>query len=491
MADKSKADKIMEVSLKKAIFYPSSEIHGSVAGFYDYGSTGFRIKKKLEDYWRDFLLSKDNFTEIDTALIMPESVFRASGHLENFNDPMAVCTNKKCRHAERADHILEDNLDEKFEGISVKDLDKLIKKHGFTCSNCGSDFEEINDKNLMFDLDVGSSGSGFLRPETAQGPFVSFKREYYAQREKLPLGIASIGKAFRNEISPRQGLFRQREFTQAELQIFFDPKETNESRYEDVKNTEINILTEDGKEKTIKISELEDKYPKFHLYYLSRHWNFAKSILPEDKLRYRELNEEERAFYNEMHLDLEFYFDSYEEYKEIAGFHYRTDHDLKGHEEVSGQKIKVTRNGEKMIPHVLELSFGVDRIFYSLLDAWYRENDDRTYFAFPSFLAPYTAGIYPLVSKDGLDEKAKEIHDSLNLDVIFDDGGSIGKRYARADEIGIPFGITIDYDTMDDNTVTIRERDSTDQIRVDVDSLNGILESLSSGDKTLSDFDNN
>lgn len=472
-------DKIMEICLKRGIVYPSAEIYGSMAGFYDYGSVGARIKNNFENYWRDYFLRKlkEPFFEIQPALIAPEPVFRASGHLTEFVDPITECS--KCKLIERADHILEEHLHETFEGLTAKELNELIKKHNIKCHSCGGELKEVDVFNLMFGFNVGAYGGtkAYLRPETTQGPAVVFKREYRANREKLPLGLAVIGNVFRNEISARQGLYRMREFTQAEIQIFFDPADKDHPRFDEIKNHKLNIVFADEKKKGIQKITCADMvkkgYFKKFVYYMARVQQFYESLnIPSEKYRFFEKSAEERAFYNKYQFDVEADLASHGGFKEIAAVHYRTDHDLSRHQKESKQELAVSKEGKKILPHIIELTFGIDRSVFAFLDLNFREGG-RTYFSLPKQVAPWIAGIYPLVNKDGLDKKAEEIYDSLRTDfyLIYDDGGSIGRRYARADEIGIPYGITVDHQTMKDSTVTIRDRDSTKQERVKISDL--------------------
>ncbi|RLG21416.1 glycine--tRNA ligase [Candidatus Micrarchaeota archaeon] len=482
MQDKSRYDKIMEICLKRGIFYPSSEIYGAFAGFYDYGSIGSRIKRRLENYWRSYFLKiEENIHEIQPSEIMPEKVWKASGHLQHFTDPVVVC--KKCKMRYRADELLESILNESFEGLSEKEMDGIIKKHKIKCLKCGGELSNTAHINLMFSFEVGfnSGVKAFLRPETAQGSYVNFKREYKVNRERIPLGLAIVGKAFRNEISPRQGLFRMREFTQAELQIFIRPEDIKEHPdFDSIRNLEMPVvLAEKRKEgiKKMKASELVAMgYGKRYVYYMAKILEFFQGLGIE-KMRFWEKNEEEKAFYNKYHFDLEVWFNSYSEYKEVAACHYRTDYDLSRHQKYSGEKMEINKGGVKFIPHVVELTFGIDRMLFLLLDSFYREEEKRKYFALPKQVAPYIAAVYPLVNKNGIDEKALEIYEALKKDteLFYDSSGSIGRRYARADEIGIPFGITIDYDTLKDNTVTIRDRDSTKQKRVRIEKLKEAL----------------
>jgi glycyl-tRNA synthetase len=473
----SRYDKIMAICLRRGFFYPASEIHNPPAGFFDYGSVGSAVKRNWENFWRRYFLGlDDSFYEIETTQVMPEKVFRASKHLEHFNDPITEC--KKCGLVERADHILESHLKETFEGLSPKELDALIRKHNVRCHKCGGELKEVSVVNLMFGFDVGTgAGSrGYLRPETAQGVYVSFKREYAINREKLPLGLAIVGRAYRNEISPRQGLFRMREFSQAELQIFFDPAKAGEHPgFKAVENQKVRVVLAKERQKDIQEKACKELvklgYPAFYVYHMAAITKFYGLLgIP---IRFFEKNEEERAFYNKIHFDIEAEFPSLGGFREVAGLHYRTDYDLAGHQQESKQDLSVSKEGKRFLPHVLELSFGVDRNVFLLLDAGFREEEKRTYFALPLQVAPYAAGVYPLVSKDGIDEKARNVYESLRkkAGVFFDEGGSIGRRYARADEIGVPFGITVDYDTLKDDSVTVRNRDTTKQERVKIGKL--------------------
>lgn len=482
---KTKFEKITETCLRRGILYPDCEIYQPIAGFYTYGSVGTKIKRNWENYWRRYFLKGlgENFVELEGCMINPEPVFRASGHLEHFGDPITEC--RKCHNVERADHIVESHLNEAFEGLTPKGLDDLIRKHNIRCHECGGELGDVGSLNLMFGFKVGpyADVQAYLRPETTQCPAVSFKREYLANRERLPLGLAVVGRVFRNEISPRQFVFRMREFTQAEIQIFVDPDKINEHpRFAEIADYELNVVMADERDKGIqklKASELVKRgYPAFYVYFMARESQFFDSLgIPKEKIRYYEKSVEERAFYNKAHFDAEMIMDSLGGYKEIAAIHYRTDHDLAGHSAQSKQDLSVTREGKKVLPHIVEITFGVDRNVFALLDSTFSESEKRTYFALPRQVAPHLAGVYPLVSKDGLDEKASEVFASLrnDFDVIYDDGGSIGRRYARADEVGVPLGITVDHQTLEDGTVTVRERDSTKQERIKAMELHKAL----------------
>lgn len=473
-------ESIEQIAKRRGFFYPSDEIYGGLSGFYTYGHLGTLMKIKLENLWKKFFLDEDNFFEIDPSIIMSEKVFEASGHLKSFVDPIVKCI--KCGVYHRADQIVENFLNRTFEGATPTELSHLIKEHNIKCPKCKGTLEEVGILNMMFPLDIGAEKDtkGYLRPETAQGVYVNFLTQFNILRKKLPTGLAIVGRAFRNEISPRQLTIRMREFSQAELQIFFDPEKVNEhERWNEIKNYKLIVLPVSERDKKSKIEmtceELSKRIPKFYVYYMAKVQRFYLDILkiPKDMFRFRELSDEEKAFYNKIHWDMELNLESLGGFKEIGGVHYRTDHDLTGHQKVSKQPQEIFFDNKKFIPHVLELSFGVDRILFALLDLFYSKEKDKLILKLPSCLAPITVGIFPLVNKDGLNEKAIEVYNLLkkHFDIFFDDSGSIGRRYARADEIGIPFAVTIDYDTMKDETVTLRYRDTTKQERIKTKDL--------------------
>jgi glycyl-tRNA synthetase len=481
---------IEQLAKKRGFFYPSDEIYGGLSGFYSYGHLGTLMKRKLENLWRKVFLREENFFEIEPSTIMHENVFKASGHLDFFVDPVTKC--KKCGTIHRADSIVEEFLKRTFEGMTPTELTELIKFHKIRCPKCKGELEEVGILNMMFPLDIGSEKGtkGYLRAETAQGAYVNFSTQFNVLRKKLPLGLAIIGKAYRNEISPRQLLIRMREFTQAELQIFFDPDKINEhDEWNEMKDYKLIIYSVAGRDKkpvemTCEEVVKEFKLPKFYVYYMVKvqHFFLEHLQIPEDKFRFKELSEEERAFYNKIHWDMELNLESLDGFKEVGGVHYRTSHDLSGHEKVSKQPQEIFFENKKFIPHVLELSFGIDRILYSLLDLFYKKEKDKVILKLPISVSPITVSVFPLVNKDGLDKKAKEVYTILKdwFDAFYDDSGSIGRMYARSDEAGIPFAVTIDYDTMKDDTVTIRHRDTTHQERVNIkDLINFICKKLS------------
>jgi len=519
--------------LKVGIVYPASEIYGGLRGFYDYGYLGHLLKQSFENAWRRYFLSlHENFWEVEPAEVMHQRVFVASGHLEHFNDPMVECT--RCKERFRADKLIEEALGISAEGLTLEELDRLIREHNIRCPKCGGELGKVRWFNLMFPVVIGASSlelirllkdylatrkeslleqlrqrldelersTAYLRPETAQGAYLLFKREFELHRKKLPLGLAIIGKAFRNEISPRQLLIRLREFTQAELQIFFDPERWSSRFSEDfdfseVRNTRLNVLLVKDRNsgqafRELSVQELveEHGYPAFYAYFLAKVFEFYVDVLriPRSRIRLKELSEREKAFYNRYHFDVEIWFESLGSWKEVGGVHYRTDHDLSGHQKVSGVNLSVRReDGSEFIPHVLELSFGVDRNIMALIDVFLVKetvgSKERVVLKLPPRLSPIKVAVFPLVSnKPELVSKAREIYNLLRREfpewkIVYDEKGSIGKRYRRQDEIGTPFCVTVDYDSLKDDTVTLRDRDTMQQTRVRVDELPSLLRS--------------
>jgi glycyl-tRNA synthetase len=490
-----KSDRIMDIAKRRGFFWQSSALYGGLAGFFDYAHLGAALKRKWENVWREFFLVDENFHEIEPSQIMHEKTFKASGHLESFIDPTIKC--RKCLNVERADHLLKDILGGDFEGISLEDMKNLITKHRIKCPKCKGKLEEVGILNMMFPIDVGTgdSAKAYLSPETAQGAYLNFKQEFETLRRRMPLGLAVVGKAFRNEISPRNMLIRMREFTQAELQIFFDPQDMNKHpRFSDVASYKL-VLLPLRRRKSQKVVGMTCRdavrklgLPKMYVYFMAFVQKFYLDTLriPKKIFRLKELSGEEKAFYNKYHWDVEIDLESVGGFGEVAGVHYRTDHDLLGHQKVSGESMEVSLEGKKFIPHVLELSFGVDRNVYALFEVFYREEKDRTLFRFPGIVSPFDAGVFPLVNKDGLPEKAREVQKRLvesGFQVFYDSSGSIGRRYRRIDEVGVIAGITVDHQTLKDGTVTLRDRDSMKQVRISLEDIAPVLKRFISGEK--------
>ncbi|HDM22281.1 MAG TPA: glycine--tRNA ligase [Methanomicrobia archaeon] len=477
-----KSEEIMEICMRRGFIFPSAEIYGGAAGLWDYGPLGTKMKNSWENLWRKHFLRLDpNFYEISTTNILPKPVFEGSGHLESFNDALAECNS--CHSRFRADQLIEEKLRISSEGMNLDEIKKIIKEKNLRCPRCGGDLN-VKFFNLMFRLELGAGESvkeAYLRPETAQGAYLAFKRAFNILRNKLPIGLAIIGKSFRNEISPRQGFYRLREFHQAELQIFFDPDKMNEhERFDEIRKKKLRIYSIEDRGKETREVKCEDiDLPKFYLYYMSKIQDFYLEILklPKEMFRFRELDENERAFYNRIHWDFELNIESLGGYKEMGGIHYRTDHDLSGHQRVSKENLMVNINGKKFIPHVLELSFGIDRNLWALLDLGYEKEEERTVLKLPVNVAPYFCAVFPLMRKEELVKKAKELYNiiSSEFSTMYDETGSIGKRYRRQDEIGTPYCITIDYDTLENDTVTLRDRDTMKQERVSIKEIIEIL----------------
>ncbi len=592
------AARLTELAKRRGFFLQSAGAYGGVAGFYTYGPQGAGLKDNLEDAWRDRYVTREGHMEISAPDVMPEAVFEASGHLDGFDDMIIECP--ECAGSHRADHVVEDNTDiEEAESISTDEIADIIAEHDLTCPDCGTELagEPVDDFNLMFETNIGpgSSSPGYLRPETAQGIFVEFPQLAEYARNQLPFGVAQIGKAYRNEISPRKGLIRVREFTQAELEHFIDPEE-DEPPIERVEDVVLPLYSatqqeaDDGDIQELTVREAIDEgvvtseWVAFYLG-LSTAW-YDRIGVDMDRFRYRQHLPGELAHYAEDCWDAESELGG--DWVEITGFAYRGDYDLKKHEqhsdedysvfkqydepvtverptvdpdmstlgpefggaagdvaealeslaerdpsafreaqrasegasggepragsenitvEVDGEEYtvdieaagfsveEVTESGEHIRPHVVEPSFGVGRLVYTVLAHAYAEDEvdgeQRSYLALPPEMAPTTVGVFPLMDKDGLAETARELASDLRqagLEVTYDDSGAIGRRYRRQDEIGTPFCVTVDYESLEDDTVTVRERDSTEQKRVAIDGLAETLAELRDGDRAFDEL---
>lgn len=472
----------MDIAKRRGIMYPSFEIYSGLSGFYDYGPVGIRIRRNIENLIRDYYILYENCLEIDSPILSPESVWVASGHVENFVDKLIEC--KKCGEPYRADHLVEEKIKKGCDHMGISELNEEIKKLRIKCPKCGGELDRVYDYNLMFHAFIGpgkNKVSGYLRPETAQMTYISFRRLWGVGRKKLPLGVFQIGKSFRNEISPRQGMIRLREFNQAEIQFFVNPNEKSVSNFKEVSNFKVSLITKDGKEQRITLGQaVKKKIIKIQMiaYFLGRSMQlFEKMGINPELLRLRQHKDDERAFYSSDTWDVEFMSDNFGRI-ELVGISDRTDYDLSAHMKLSGQSMEVNYEGRKFAPHVIEIAYGIDRPFYCVIESCIVKDRDRTYFRFPPIVAPYRAAVFPLVRKDGLDKKAKEVFKSLvkkGIYCIYDQSGSIGRRYARADEIGIPRCITIDYDTMKDDAVTIRDRDTRKQKRIKIGEIDRAL----------------
>lgn len=474
-------DEIMKMAHQRGFFFKSAESYpNSPAGFWDYGPLGVAIKNRFIELWRRELVKKDGMLEIDGAQILPRAVFVASGHIESFTDPIVKCG--KCGSFYRPDKLLEEKLHAKIpEKLTDKEYDEMLEKYNVRCQKCGEKLTNTKRFNMMFRVGVGAAGEeAYLRPETCQTIFVDFPLLFKTQRVKLPFGVAQVGKSFRNEIAPRQGLLRLREITQAEIEVFFNPNRIVSKKFDLFVNSALRFFTDkDVNVDFFKAMEMAIVTNKLVWYYLNLvHQFYVKAGIPDDDIRFRVLQEEDRAFYSKAAYDLEVRLSL--GWTELVACNYRSDYDLKRHSSVSGTDFSVDDGGEKLIPHVFELSLGVDRSIYAIMEKSTRQEKERRYLGLKPYLAPIQVCVFPLVNKDGLDNKAWDIHNSLSdrFDCFYDDSGSVGRRYARADEIGVPYCITVDYQTLQDNTVTLRYRDTKLQERVNVGQLIQKLEQL-------------
>ncbi|MDK2372566.1 MAG: glycine--tRNA ligase [Candidatus Korarchaeota archaeon] len=493
-------DKIVELATRRGFFWPSSRdvYSGAPAGFYVYGPLGLRMKEKIVSLWRREIVLPEGVHEIETPNILPLKVFEASGHLEHFFDKLIEC--KRCHSRFRVDKLIEETLgiEENLEGLSDEELMKIIVDNGIKCPKCGSkEWTGIKKFNLMFTLSVGAEAeepNAALRPETTQGSVVEFRKSYMTMRGKLPFILGQVGRVFRNEISPRRALIRMREFQQLEIHVFFDPDNPDEmyrEKLEPYMDYKIRFLRREDRE-TGRIVEmtaregLETGYTINHLitYWLVLYQKFFSEVLgfPLERLRYRELIEGEKAHYALAHWDLEVYTEDLG-WVELVNNAYRTDYDLSGHMKVSGNDLRVTSpdGKRKLLPHLYEPSIGLDRVLFHELMLAYREDEERVWLQLPRYLAPIEVAVFPLMKKDGMPKKAKEIYRMLISEgfvAFYDESGTIGRRYRRMDEVGTPACVTVDHQTMEDETVTLRDRDTMEQVRVRIVELPAKLRSF-------------
>ncbi|MFY9540203.1 MAG: glycine--tRNA ligase [Methanosarcina flavescens] len=582
-----KYEKVFELAKRRGFLWNSFELYGGSRGFYDYGPLGSALKRRIEQIWREFYVIQEGFMEIECPTIGIEEVFIASGHVGGFSDPLCECMN--CKEAFRADHLVED-VTVAAGTLSAEDLTKVIREKGITCPECGGEFGEAYEFNLMFKTTIGpgTGRQGFLRPETAQGMFVDFQRLSRFYRDKLPFGAVQIGKSYRNEIAPRQGVIRLREFTQAECEIFVDPRNKKHPNFERFADKELVLYSQKGQVKgesfrmtvrdAVKTGVIAHEVLGYNIALTNEF--LTKVGIDPAKLRFRQHLTDEMAHYAVDCWDAEIETDRFG-WVEIVGIADRADYDLKAHarvsktelyvyveyeepkmvtrftvkpnmgklgpvfkgkakavadalrqlseEELSKDEIKVTVDGEELtvssdavdfaeetvkvsgenvIPHVIEPSYGIDRIFYGIMEHAYDdenvaqkaaesglkgteeagkeseaegEEETRLVMHFASGVAPIQVAVLPLLTREELADPAKDIIARLrekNLLVNYDDSGTIGRRYRRNDEIGTPYCVTVDYDTLGDGTVTIRDRDSMRQIRAPITGIENVLYEL-------------
>ena len=475
-------EEVMKLALERGFYFPSCEVYSDAsAGFWEYGPSGVGLKNKFLELWRRELIRRDGMMEIDGSQIMSKSVFEASGHLGNFADPIIKCT--KCNSTFRADRTIAEIANIEIpESADLIEFDNAIKENKIQCPKCKGDFSSTKKFNMMFKVGIGpQEEEAYLRPETCQSIFVDFPRLFKTMRGKLPLGIAQVGKSFRNEIAPRQSLLRLREFYQAEIEVFCNPTRLDDvEKFAEVENTVIRVQTDaEPISMTCKEALESGIVPnKFVAYYLGILTEFyEKTGIDISKSRFRKLGDKEKAFYAEVAFDFEV--ETTIGWLELVACNYRADYDLSSHAKMSKEKFEVMDNDEKVLPHVFEISMGIDRSLYTILEHSLKKDEEheRMVLSLKPYLSPVHVGILSLVKKDGLKEKTDEIFLNIKrkFDAFLDHSGAIGRRYRRLDEIGAPFAITVDHQTLEDNTVTIRKRDSMEQSRVNISEIDSIL----------------
>lgn len=564
-------DNVMDLAKRRGFVWPTTECYGAVAGFIDYGPLGTLVKRRIEDLWRQFYVISEGYYEIECPTIGQEAMYVASGHVKGFSDKMCQCP--ACNEYLRADHVAEAHNIPNAATLSCEALAEKICT--LPCPACNEVLGKVDvfTFNLMFQTTIGpgSQRKGYLRPETAQGIFVDFGRLLRFYRDKLPFGTVQIGKSYRNEISPRQGMIRLREFTQAEAEIFVHPEMKNHPNFERYANYAFPLLTseqqqtgEEAKTYTmadaVKEGIIANEYVAYYLA-MTHELLVTIGVIPE-KLRFRQHLPDERAHYAEDCWDAEVLSGRFG-WVETVGIADRTDYDLKAHADQSGDSFTayiqfeeprremrrvinanmgvlgpkyrgkakaisdalqevmpgadgatVVVDGEEIFvpadlyevreeevdvrgvdvrPHVIEPSYGIDRMIYAVLEHSYHEEDVegevRKVMRFPNQVAPVQVAIFPLMSRDGLDVMSKEIAKTLRQEGIlaeYDDSGAIGRRYRRQDEIGTPFAVTVDYDSLKDQTVTLRDRDSMKQVRIGKDQLASLIPALIRGKSSFS-----
>lgn len=446
MNNEDRLQQIISLAKQRGFIYQGSEVYGGLAGTWDYGPLGVELVKNLKDlWWQQFVQGRADMYGVDADILMSPKVWEASGHVDGFNDPLVEDTKTKKRY--RADHLLEDAGIDNAEGLSPEEMTEVIQEEGITSPD-GNELGEVKTFNMMFETEVGATGDAtktYLRPETAQGMFVNFKHIIDSFSPKLPFGMGQIGKAFRNEITPQNYLYRTREFEQMEVEYF-----VREQNWED---------------------EFENWRKEMN--------HFIEQIgLDTDKVTEYDVPDDESAHYAKKTIDFEY--DYPFGTKELYGLAYRTDYDLKNHIEASGEKLSYfdQQEQERFVPHVIEPSLGIDRTVLALLDSALEteevDGNERTVLRLKKEVAPIKIAVFPLQRKDKLKDKAHQVFELLQdkWHTHYDETGSIGKRYRRQDEVGTPYCITVDFETVeDDNKVTVRDRDTMEQDRVDIDGL--------------------
>lgn len=484
---------------KKGFVFQAAEIYGGMAGFFDFGPLGVELKNNLKSlYWKEFVHKREDIVGQDGSIITNPKVWKASGHVDTFGD--MLLTTKDSKTKLRADHFIEDTLNIPGDALGPKEIEELIIKNNLKYE--GEDFElPIQFFSGMLSTQIGADvtkqNKAYLRPETAQSIFPNFKSVAEVSRGKLPFGITQIGKAYRNEISPRDFVFRCREFEQIEMEYFYNPQVETTLLTKDLENLKVQVLLAESQdegsdqmhEKSILDLVKENRINKTHAYWVASFFNFFNKTvgLSWDNLRIREHTKTELSHYSSATMDIDYKYPM--GFKEMMGIANRDDYDLTQHQESSKTKLEVfdDATNSKVLPFVIEPSFGVERYMMAVLYESYNDDKDRGNIVLnlnPK-LAPRKVTVMPLVKKEPIGPKAREIYNSLiDEDIVsfYDESGSVGKRYSREDEIGTPYCVTIDYETIEDGenqgSVTIRDRDSTKQVRVKVEQLPQIIKNL-------------
>lgn len=449
MSTNADIEKIVALAKRRGFVFPSSSIYGGLANTWDFGHYGILLKNNVRDWWwKRFVLNRDDMVGLDASIFLNPKVWAASGHISSFTDAMIDC--RVCHTRTRADHLIEDNASSvKVEGLPVEQLSEVISENKIKCPHCGSfDWTPVRKFNLLFETSVGileeQKSQIYLRGEIAQGIFINFKNILNSMRVKLPFGIAQQGKAFRNEITMGQFIHRTMEFDLMEFEYFIR----------------------------------EGDWEKTFAYWQQQMWQWALDLgLQEKSLRWREHEAFERSHYSKRTMDIEYHYPF--GYKEMFGIAYRTDFDLKNHAQHSQVDISYTdpKTNEKFIPHVIEPTFGLSRLVGIILMDTFREDrvsdKTRVYLKLHPLLAPVKVAVFPLQKDEDLKKIAKNLYKDLKSDLVceFDDSGNIGQMYRRQDEIGTPYCITVDYQSVADNSVTLRDRDTTDQNRVSIPEI--------------------
>ncbi|MHA1860313.1 MAG: glycine--tRNA ligase [Candidatus Asgardarchaeia archaeon] len=473
-------NKVMALASRRGFVWgPSPEIFGGLSGFYDLGPLGKLLKDNIIMEIKK-ILTLNGFWEVEAPTVSPRIVWESSGHTEGFTDPIVKC--ERCNYVYRADKLIEDLLPNfRLERLKPEYLTKIISENDLRCPRCKGRLSEVSLYNLMMMTTVGLDVECVLRPETATTTYLMFRRLYNFFREKLPIKVFQVGKAYRNEISPRQGMMRLREFTQLEAQMFIH--ESMENEFLEFKNVEKNVakmLPYKAEGEVLEISfreALEEGYllKEAYAWCLWLGYYAIKSLgFKDENIRLRQHSPEERAHYAIDAWDIEIKTSRFG-WVEVCGVHDRGNYDLSRHQKFSKVSMEVPDlDGESKVPHVLEIAFGIERPLYCLLEHSYMEDEGRVWLKIPPKLAPINVAVFPLVSKENLKEIARSIYNMLlqnGFYVIYDEKGSIGRRYRRMDEVGTPFDITVDYQTIEDGTVTVRDRDTMKQIRIKTEDL--------------------